>query len=192
MTPSSRVAAHDAEDAAHLGLIELEIRGRRRAPGGPRRERCPQRRGFKQLDERLRARGLDADGLDDRHAELVLELAGVDQNALALRDIGHVERDHHGQAEALETQHEPQVLPQVGGVGHTDNEVRRALARPPAEQHIGRDLLVGSQRIEAIGARQIENAHAPPRGRVQRPFLALDGDARVIGDLLTAAGEHIE
>jgi hypothetical protein len=93
-----------------------------------------QRRGIEQLDEPLGARGLDADGLHDRHAELVLELARIDQDALALRDIRHVERDHHGQAEALETQREPQVLPQVGGVGDADHEVRRTLSGPPSEQ----------------------------------------------------------
>ena len=97
-----------------------------------------------------------------------------------------------GRPRRLRLKREPQVLAQIGGIGHADDEIRRALARAPTEQHIGRDLLVGSQRIEAVGARQIENAHAPPRGRQQRAFLALDGDAGVVGDLLPAAGEHVE
>ncbi len=44
VTPSSARAAHDAENAANLGLIEFEIRGGGRAPRGARRERREQRR----------------------------------------------------------------------------------------------------------------------------------------------------
>jgi len=69
---------------------------------------------------------------------------------------------------------------------------RLRLTRTAAEQHIGGDLFVRSQGIEAIGTRQIEYSHAPAGGREQRTFFALDRYAGVVGDLLTAAGENVE
>ena len=106
--------------------------------------------------------GFDADGLHHRHAEFRGQPLGIDDDALAARDVGHVERHHHGQAQALQAQHQSQVLAQVGRIGHANHEIRLALAGAAAEQHVGRDLFIRRQRIEAVGAGQIQNAN--PRG----------------------------
>ncbi len=83
----------------------------------------------------------------------------------------HVERDHHGQAQPLQAQYQPQVLAQIGRIGDADDEIRLGLARAPAEQHIGGDLFVRGQWIEAVGARQIENADALADGVSSEPSL---------------------
>ena len=46
--------------------------------------------------------------------------------------------------------------------------------------------------MEAVGARQVEHRVVLARRRVEAAFLALDGDAGVIGDFLPAAGEQVE
>ena len=46
--------------------------------------------------------------------------------------------------------------------------------------------------LEAVGARQIENAQRAAVRRGAFAFAAFDGDARVVSDLLAAAGESIE
>src|ERR1700723_3400533 len=150
------------------------------------------RQSLEDLDQRAHAGRLDADRLDHRHAQFSGQPLGIDHNALAARDIAHVERDHHGKPQSLQTQHQTQVLAQIGCVGHANDEVGLSLSAAPAEQYIGGDLLVRSQRIEAVGSRQVQYAN-PQAGRgEQRPFFALDGYAGVVGDLLPAARENIE
>ena len=46
--------------------------------------------------------------------------------------------------------------------------------------------------MQAVGAWQVEHRVTASGRRVEAAFLALDGDARVIGDLLAAAGEQVE
>ena len=46
--------------------------------------------------------------------------------------------------------------------------------------------------LEAVGARQIENAQRASVGGGAFAFAAFDGDARVVSDLLAAAGEAVE
>ncbi len=61
-----------------------------------------------------------------------------------------------------------------------------------AVQHVAGDALVGRARMQAVGARQVEHAQRLAGGGVQPAFLALDGDAGVVGDLLAAAGQQVE
>jgi hypothetical protein len=46
--------------------------------------------------------------------------------------------------------------------------------------------------MQAVGAGQVEHAHGLARSQRQPAFLALDGDAGVIGNLLVAAGQAVE
>jgi len=122
--PVQPVAAHRAENAPYLVLIVRNVRRRRRSPhGGLARLR---RRGqlVEHVDERDGAGCLDPDRFDHGHAKFRRQLARVDDDALAARDVRHIERNHHGQTQPLQTQHQPQVLTQVGSVGDADHEVR--------------------------------------------------------------------
>jgi hypothetical protein len=120
------------------------------------------------------------------------ELCGVDHDALAARDVRHVERDHHGQPKLFKLNTKRRFWRRlVASVTQTTKSGWVSPARRPRSTSCG-DLFIGGQRIEAVGAGQIQNAHAQARRREQRAFLALDGDAGVIGDLLPAAGENVE
>src|SRR3984893_6827661 len=144
------------------------------------------------LDQLSHAGRLDADRFDHGHAQFAGQPFGIDHNALAARDIAHVERDHHGQTQPLQAQYQTQVLAQIGRIGDADDEVRLSLSGASAEQYIGGDLFVRCQWIEAVGSRQVQYAHAQPGRGEQRALFALDGYAGVVGDLLPAAGENIE
>ncbi len=142
--------------------------------------------------QRLDTGRFDADGLDHAYAQFAGQPCCIDQDSLAARNVGHVERDHHGQTEPLQAQHQSQVLAQIGRVGDANDEVRPALARAATKQDIGGHLLVRCQRIEAVGTGQVQDAHAPARWSAQRTFLPLDRYAGVVGDLLAAAREDVE
>ena len=63
----------------------------------------------------------------------------------------------------------------------------------PAEHDIARDRFVEARGFEAVGAGQIEHAvSAAADGADEAAFLALDGDAGVVRDLLAAAGQPVE
>ena len=98
-----------------------------------------------------------------------------------------------GRPEALQLQHQAQVQAQVRGIHHAHEQVRRRLGRMAAEDDVARDGLIERGGLEAVGARQIDEAVDAPGTRPDEPaFLALDRDARVVGDLLAAAGETVE
>ena len=111
----------------------------------------------------------------------------------ALRgDIHAVERQHHGQAEALHFEREAQADRQVHRVDHAHHEFGRRRVRDAAQQDVARDGFVERRRAQAVGARQIEDAQRASVGGGALAFAALDGDARVVSDLLAAAGQAIE
>jgi hypothetical protein len=129
---------------------------------------------------------------DDRRADLGRQLLQIDPQALALGDVEHVERQHERPADLLELQRQAQDQPQVGGVGHADQHPRSLLAGQTAQDGVARHHLVGAAGAQGIGAGQIEHAQGAAAGRVQHAFLPLDGNARVVGDLLAAAGQGVE
>ena len=144
------ITAHLAENAPHLILIVGNIR-RRRCPPLDRLTRLGRRRdGIEHLDERAGSGRFDAHRFDHGHTQLDAKLVGIDDNAFTACDIRHVERNDHGQPQPFQAQNQSQVLPQVGRIGDADDEVRQGLARTPPEQHIGRHLFIGCQRIEAV------------------------------------------
>ena len=186
------ISAHQSQDSAHLGLVVFDVRGAQRQPNrgrpGAHRDRGP----IEHCNQGLHAGRFHPDGLDHGHTQFVGEPVRIDHDALAPRDVAHVERHHHGQSQPLQAQCQSKVLAQIGGVGDADHEIRLALSGAAAEQHVGGDLFVRRQWIEAVGARQIQDSDAPSRGREQRALFALDGDSGVVGNLLTAAGENVE
>jgi hypothetical protein len=132
------------------------------------------------------------DSLDDGHTELASECVLVYDDAALAREIAHVEREQQRHAEPLECEHQAQVLTEIRGVGNADDCVGFRFAVATAEQHVGGHLFVGRRGLEAIEAGQIENADAFAGWRDRDAFLALDCHARVVRDLLAAAGEQVE
>ena len=142
--------------------------------------------------QRPRAVAAHRHGRHHRHAEFALQRGEVDVDAAAPGRIHHVDREHHRLAELAHFQREAQVQAQVGGVDHADDHVRRRLARVEAAAQVAGDRLVQAGGMEAVGARQVQHRVVLARRRVEAAFLALDGDAGVVGDLLPAAGEQVE
>ena len=102
------IPAHHAENAPHLVLIMGDVGGEGcAATAAVRRGRAGAATRVEHLDERRGAGRLDTDRFDDGHAQFAAQLIGVDEDALAAGDIRHVERDHHGQPQALQAQDQP-------------------------------------------------------------------------------------
>ena len=109
-----------------------------------------------------------------------------------LRRIHHVHREHHRPTERAHFEREAQVQAQVGGVDDADDDIGRGFARIEAAAQVARDRLVQARRVQAVGARQVEQRVAAAGRRVEAAFLAFDGHARVVGDLLPAARQQVE
>ncbi len=130
------------------------------------------RQGLELVDEQAHAVVVHRNGLDDRHAEFLLEPRAIELVAAARREVAHVERDDHRHAEVAQFEHEAQVEPQVGRVDHADDEFGRRLVGEPSEQEVARDRFVERRRREAVGARQVEHlVQALPGGPVNEPSL---------------------
>ena len=127
-----------------------------------------------------------------RHAELARQPLEIDLDAAPARDVDHVEHQQQRPADPLQLDHQPQRQPQIGGVGDAEQQVGLLLAREAAEHDVAGDFLVGAARAQRIGAGQIDQADAVAARRLHRAGLALDGDARIVGDLLAAAGQCVE
>jgi hypothetical protein len=128
----------------------------------------------------------------DRHAKLVRQALDVDRDATLAGDVHHVERQHHRPADALQLEREPQRQPKIGGVADADDQVGRDLALQPAQHDVACDLLIRGPRAQGIGAGQIDHVDRAARRRRERADLLLDRDARIVGDLLAAAGQGVE
>jgi hypothetical protein len=107
-------------------------------------------------------------------------------------DVHAIERQHHGQSQPLHLERQPQADGQVHGVDHAHHQFRRGRVGQAAEQHVTGDGLVERGRIEAVGARQVEHAHAAAVRRGALALAPLDRDTRVVSDLLAAAGQAVE
>ena len=79
----------------------------------------------------------------------------------------------------------------VASTTQTSRSGRGSPGMKPRQQVAG-DRFVGAGGVEAVGAGQVEHAHAGGRRACEAAFLALDGDAGVVGDLLATAGERVE
>jgi hypothetical protein len=185
------LAHRQAQDAAHLLLRLQHLRRALRLPGR-RLGTAGRLPAVQPLHQRTRAVLADAHGLHHGHAQFALQQRAVDGDALAARGIAHVQRHHHGQAHGARLQHHAQAQLQLGGIDHADQQVGRGLARALAGDHVARHGLIGTQGVEAVGARQVQHAHGLARGRGEHALLALDRDPGVIGHLLAAAGQQVE
>ena len=63
----------------------------------------------------------------------------------------------------------------------------------PAQHDVARDRFIQGRGFQAVGARQVHHPVDAPAVRAdEAAFLALDGHARVVRDLLAAAGQAVE
>ena len=74
----------------------------------------------------------------------------------------------------------------------SEKQVRARLAGTLPHADFPRDGLVKAGRVQAVGARQIEDADRAAGGGRKYAFLALDGHAGIVGHLLAAAGQAVE
>ena len=139
------------------------------------------------------AAGAHRHRLHHRHAECALERGAIEPVAALLGDVAHVERDDHRPPEALQLQHQTQVQAQVGGIDDAHQQIGRRLARVAAEDHVARDGLIEAWRARGCRRPADRDAVGAPAARAgEASFLALDGDAGIVGDFLAAAGEAVE
>ena len=154
------------QHAAHFALRRLDLGGAAhgRRPGARRRcapaalkSKCSIASTSCAL-----AAGAHRHGLHDRHAERALERRAVELIAALLGDVAHVERDDHRPPEALQFQHQAQVQAQIGRIHHAYEQVGGGLAGVPAEHDVARDGLIQGGGLQAVGARQIDDAEDAP------------------------------
>ncbi len=185
--------AHGREHTAQIVLCLLGVFGagflpRRRvddAIGDPARR-------FDGLDERVGAAALHRNRRQHRDTELCREARHVDMHVTARGDIHAVERQHHRQTESFHLEREAQADGKVHRVDDAHHELRDRRVGDAPEQHVARDGFVERRRIQAVRARQIENAQRASVRRGAFAFAAFDGDTRVVSDLLAAARESVE
>ena len=84
------------------------------------------------------------------------------------------------------------MIVEIGGVDHDHQSIGQPLAGLGAEQDVARHLLVRAGRFEAIGAGQVDQLDRAAVGQRRAAGMALDGDARIIADLLPRAGQRVE
>ncbi len=109
------------------------------------------------------------------------------------RDVAEIQCDDHRPAQPQQFQRQPQSQPEVGGVHHIDDDVRSFLTLEAAQRHITRDGFVQRGRRKTVGTWQVEHAIAAAGSGIGAlAFLALHGDARVVGDMLAAARQPVE
>ena len=126
------------------------------------------------------------------HAERLGKTRHIDGDAAPCRDVEHVEHQHQRPAGALQLKQQADGEAQIGGVGDAQHQIGQRLAGGASEHDVARNLLVRAAAAQRIGAGQVDQRHLPAHGRDEGAFLALDGDARIIRDLLPAAGQRIE
>ncbi len=126
------------------------------------------------------------------NAQHLRHARGIDGHAAPGRDIEHVEHQHQRPAGLLEFEQQPDRQPQIGGIRHTQDEIGRSFAGSPAQDEIPGDFLVRAAAAQRVGAGQINHRSLPAERGDKKPFLALDGDAGIIRDLLPAARQRIE
>jgi len=197
--PGRHAIAGFVQHAAHFALRGLDVggaRGRRRLDAersSPFKGRRREAIGIERLDERALAARAYGHRRDHRYSERALERRTIERVAALRGEVAHVERHDHRPPEPLELQHQTEAEAQVRRIDHAHEEIRRGLGRVPAQHHVAGDGLIERRGLEAIGARQIDDAEAASGARTREaPFLALDRDAGVVGDFLAAARQAVE
>ena len=104
----------------------------------------------------------------DRATETLGELAPVDRQAAALRQIDHVERDDDRQSvgEQFPDQHE--IARQVARVDHDEHRIGLAV-QAGAAQHVASDTRFGHLQAQLVQPGQVDDFGQPLAGQGSAP-----------------------
>jgi len=133
-------------------------------------------------------------GADAGHggAQFARQLEGVNVPAARVHQIAHVQQHQRRQPQGEHGRSQHQLAGQVQRIEHQKNGVGLGRVGHSAAQHVDGDpriLGVGRERIDAgqIDESQVVAAHAG-----HQTHALLDGDAGIVGHLLTKPGEPVE
>ena len=188
-----RHADGDFDDAVGLALGGAQFADGRRPPAGfARRLQLVRGQCVEAEQQFIDAAAAHRRRGDDRHAELGRHAVEIDIDAAPRCDVDHVEDEQQRPPDAFELDHQPQGQAEIGGVGDTEQQIRRRLRGETPEHDVARHFFIGTARAQRIGARQIDKTDAAAGRGAQHAGFALDGHARIVRDLLPAAGQRIE
>ena len=105
--------------------------------------------------------------------------------------VDHGQDDEHRQLAAQQLADERQRALERAGIGDDHQRVGDRHAGHSSLQHVAHDPLVGADRLEAVGARQIEHARQPTADP-RLALASLDRDARIVPDPRAQARQRIE
>jgi len=128
-----------------------------------------------------------ADGhrFDDREANGARQRGTIEAKTPGARQVGHVQGDHHGSAQALQFQYQAQVQAQVRGIHHADDEIGGLLGGVAPQHDVPRDGLIQGGGLQAVSAWQVQQAIAVGPG-----LLWSDGHATVIANFYEEIETH--
>ncbi len=110
---------------------------------------------------------------------------------MALGDVDHVECDHHRHAQLQHLGRQVQIALQIGGIDNRHNYGRARFSHLLTEDDVHGHHFVGAARRQAVGARQVDQIEIPPLAGAGT-FLGFDGDAGIVADALTHAGQSVK
>ena len=144
-------------------------------------------------DQIALTRARNRNSLHDRQAQFRFEPCAIELEATAVRQVAHVQRNDHRLGQATQLEHQAQRQLQIGGIDHADDQLGGGFIAQLAVDDIARDGLIECRRHQAVGARQVDELILPAAiSAVELTFLALDGNARVVRDLLPTASQPVE
>ena len=194
-TAQRRLIADRSQDARCFGVGSLHVRHGGIRPGN--RSRSGRQPGDRVAplelgDQRGRPGTCDSNGFNDRHTEFSGQPFTVESIAATACEVAHVQRKNHRHPKPLDVEHQTQRQREVRGVGDQDDHLRAGFRAEPTQHGVAGDRFIECRGLQAVGARQVDHEVAALRRADETAFLALDGDARIVRDLLTAAGQAIE
>ena len=114
------------------------------------------------------------------------QLVDVDSDPVAPRLIHEVETHHHPVGDLQNLEHEVEVPLQPGGVHDDHGDVGL-----PEQHEVARYLLVGTPRLEAVRAGEVDQLDAPAL-EIERPLGARHRLAGPVAGVLAQTGECVE
>ena len=169
---------HLAEGRFHFGRIGRQTE---RGCGA-----LPVRHGQHRIEQRRDALTLAGGGGDHRDTQLLLQLLGVDRDAVAPSLIHQVEADHHPTGDLQDLQRQRKIALQPSRVEHHHGHIGLA-----EENEVAGDFLVGAAGLQRVGPRQVDDLD-PLATVLKDTFGPGDRLAGPVAGVLPQAGERVE
>ncbi len=128
----------------------------------------------------------------DGVAEFVGERERVDLAAAILEQVRHIKEHERGQAERQNRRGKHELPVEVHAVQHQQHGVGRGYARHVALQHVDGDARVFGVGCERVDAGQVDEREVRAAEALHRAGVVFDGDAGIVGDLLSHPGQTVE